>query len=225
MASQSNKRRQPRQSRSRVTVDAILDSVSHVLARGSTADDVTTTRIAEVAGVSVGTLYQYFGSKEEIFYALHDREHERTNEKLRAALTSSRPASVGELTAVLLDTLIATRADDPELYHLLLHKVPRRPNANAEAKKMTAMFIDVLERFEGEFYPGTDRVRFVFALGHMIQGLANGVALHRPDGLSFDEARDEAWVAIRAYLSVYGPPGPHRETSGPESISGPESPE
>src|SRR5688572_30338767 len=68
-------RKPPQQSRSRVTVSTILDAAVRVMDREG-PDAATTTRIAEVAGVSVGTLYQYFGNRDSILDALQDREFE-----------------------------------------------------------------------------------------------------------------------------------------------------
>ena len=66
-------RRRAKQGRSQATVDAILEASARVLMRHEYAAS-TTNRIAEVAGVSVGTLYQYFRNKDEVFDALILRE-------------------------------------------------------------------------------------------------------------------------------------------------------
>ena len=58
-------RKEPRQARSQVTVTAILEATIRILEREG-MDAATTTRIAEVAGVSVGTLYQYFAHRDAI---------------------------------------------------------------------------------------------------------------------------------------------------------------
>src|SRR6201746_2939050 len=65
-------RRAPRQRRARHTVDAVLDAVARVVKREGLAR-VPTNRIAEAAGVSVGSIYQYFADKRAIFQALRDR--------------------------------------------------------------------------------------------------------------------------------------------------------
>jgi len=61
--------RKPAQSRSRQSFAAIVEASAHVLEEQG-YKGATTNRIAERAGVSVGTLYQYFRSKDEIFTAL-----------------------------------------------------------------------------------------------------------------------------------------------------------
>src|SRR5437773_55844 len=65
-------RREPRQKRARQTVEIVLDAVVEVLKRDGVSA-VTTNRIAEVAGVSIGSVYQYFPDKQAIFMALHAR--------------------------------------------------------------------------------------------------------------------------------------------------------
>jgi len=65
-------RRAPVQERSQLTVEAILDTVIKLLKRRG-ASSITTNRIAEAAGVSIGSLYQYFPNKRAIFVALHER--------------------------------------------------------------------------------------------------------------------------------------------------------
>ena len=59
-------RKDPKQERSKTTVDAIFGAVTHILNRDG-AEHLTTNKIAEVAGVSVGSLYQYFKNKESIY--------------------------------------------------------------------------------------------------------------------------------------------------------------
>ena len=66
-------RRTPSQARSRKAVEAIVEASAQVLQRRG-YQGATTNRIAERAGVSVGTLYQYFNNKDEIFSALIERE-------------------------------------------------------------------------------------------------------------------------------------------------------
>ncbi len=67
------RRRKPSQARSRRAVESIIEAAAQVLERRG-YQGATTNRIAERAGVSVGTLYQYFNNKDEIFNALIERE-------------------------------------------------------------------------------------------------------------------------------------------------------
>jgi AcrR family transcriptional regulator len=68
-----NQRRSPMQARSRATYDAILEAASQILERGG-ADALNTNDVAERAGVSIGTLYQYFPDKHAILLAAAKRD-------------------------------------------------------------------------------------------------------------------------------------------------------
>jgi len=61
--------RKPRQNRSKVTVDTIIEAGFIAVAANGTSG-TTTRHIADIAGVSVGSLYEYFKNKEEIYDAM-----------------------------------------------------------------------------------------------------------------------------------------------------------
>src|ERR1700742_2967791 len=84
-SSKKTRRRQPQQGRARQTVEAVLDAVIKILKREG-FQAVTTNRIAEVAGVSIGSVYQYFPDKRAIFVALHERHVEEIDRLVTSAL-------------------------------------------------------------------------------------------------------------------------------------------
>lgn len=93
-------RRSPRQQRARSTVDAILEAATRILEAG---EAFTTNHVAERAGVSVGTLYQYFPDKAAILHALGARERRAmahaTRESIAAGVEPARAAIRAQLTA------------------------------------------------------------------------------------------------------------------------------
>ena len=83
-------RKQPRQARSLATVEAILEAAARVLAeRGYAATN--TNLVAERAGVSVGSLYQYFPNKDSLITALHERHAAQMYAAIAAVLAAERP--------------------------------------------------------------------------------------------------------------------------------------
>lgn len=75
------KRRKPRQARAQATVEAILEATFQLLeADGLT--NLTTNHIAERAGVSIGTLYQYFSDRDAILLALSQRQSDSVRKKI-----------------------------------------------------------------------------------------------------------------------------------------------
>ena len=75
-AAPKSPRKKPHQAHAQASVSAILEAAIRVFEREG-PDAATTTRVAEVAGVSVGTLYQYFADRQAIVDALQEREFER----------------------------------------------------------------------------------------------------------------------------------------------------
>jgi len=111
-------RKPPQQSRSKVTVSSILDAAVRVLDREG-ADAATTTRIAEVAGVSVGTLYQYFGNRDSILDALQDREFDRATRFMTDVL-GEISGTAEQIARRVIEGLLELYAACPALHRLLV---------------------------------------------------------------------------------------------------------
>jgi AcrR family transcriptional regulator len=111
-------RKWPQQARSRATVTAILDAATRILNRES-AEAATTTRIAEVAGISIGTLYQYFSHRDAILDALQDREFERATEMMQRVLAVGAYGSARDVARGVVEGLIKLHNDAPGVHRLL----------------------------------------------------------------------------------------------------------
>jgi AcrR family transcriptional regulator len=112
-------RKKPRQARSQVTVSAILDATIRILDRES-LDAATTTRIAEVAGVSVGSLYHYFPHRDAILDALQDREFDRALTHMQSVLSRENLETAPRKTVELVVRgLSALYAASPALHRVL----------------------------------------------------------------------------------------------------------
>ena len=99
-------RKIPRQARSAATVDAIFQATIQVLLKEG-APRLTTTRVAERAGVSVGTMYQYFPHKKALLYAVLQQHLETVAEAMEAACA----CYAGQPLAVISDGLVAAYLD------------------------------------------------------------------------------------------------------------------
>src|SRR6202035_1641243 len=85
---QISSRKRPKQARSTELVSTILEAAAQVLAKEG-APRFTTARVAERAGVSVGSIYQYFPNKAAILFRLQSDEWRRTFELLRGILENA----------------------------------------------------------------------------------------------------------------------------------------
>jgi AcrR family transcriptional regulator len=124
-------RRRPSQRRSQVTVTAILDAAARVFEeRGFDAG--TTNRVAERAGVSIGSLYEYFPNKDALVVALVERELERDRGKLLAILdpAATRRGLAAQLRA-FVEALVELHAQRPALHRIVLDQAEHPPAAHA----------------------------------------------------------------------------------------------
>ena len=119
----------PRQARAQVTVDAILEATIRILDQES-LDAATTTRIAEVAGVSVGTLYHHFADRDAILNALQEREFERALALMAGVLSSENlERAPREMVERVVQGLATLYAASPALHRVLTIEGLRVVNA------------------------------------------------------------------------------------------------
>src|SRR5579864_7422098 len=98
-------RNKPRQERSGATVDAILQATARVLRRDG-YDKLSTNRVAVEAGVSIGSLYQYFPNKEALVAALIDKHRNAMMSVFYERMAEVRGAGVAVAARVLVQALV-----------------------------------------------------------------------------------------------------------------------
>jgi AcrR family transcriptional regulator len=196
----SSGRRKPTQRRARQTVDAILDAVVRVLKREGFGA-VTTNRVAEVAGVSIGSVYQYFPDKGAIFVALHQRHIEEIDRVVQVTLVEHAASSLNVLITAMIEAMIEAHRSDPELYELLFTEVPHRADGTRDfAVRLHGAFRLAISSRAYELKKGVDIDKLVFVVAHMVESLSHGALFRRPPGLSLEDAKTEAVRAVLAYL-------------------------
>lgn len=195
-------RRRPQQRRARQTVEAVLDAVVRILKREGYGA-VTTNRVAEVAGVSIGSVYQYFPDKQAIFVALHQRHIEEIDRVMLAAMVKHSRSSLEELIRGLIEAMVEAHAGDPELYEAMAFEVPHRADGTRDfAVRLHGAFRMALAARERELRKGIDLDGAAFIVTHMVESLSHGAVLRRPKGVSLTQAKDEAVRAVMAYLKM-----------------------
>jgi len=193
-------RRRPKQRRAHQTVDAVLDAVVRVLKREG-FNAITTNRIAEVAGVSIGSVYQYFPDKRAIFVALHQRHVDQIDRMVETKLIEHAASSLDDLVRAMVEGMIEAHATDPELYELLLTEVPHRADGTRDfAVRLHGAFRLAISSRGHDLKRRRDLDKIVFMVTHMVEALSHGAVLRRPAGLSLEEAKEEVVRAVLAYL-------------------------
>jgi AcrR family transcriptional regulator len=193
-------RRQPKQRRARQTVEAVLDAVVGILKREG-VKAITTNRVAEVAGVSIGSVYQYFPDKRAVFVALHERHIKQIDRMVESKLFEHAESSLDNLIRAMVEAMIDAHEPDPELYELLTTEVPHRAEGTRDfTVRLHGAFRLAISSRAHELKPHRDLDKVVFVVTHMVDSLAHGAVLRRPPRLSLAAAKEEAVRAILAYL-------------------------
>jgi AcrR family transcriptional regulator len=193
-------RRRPKQRRARQTVDAVLDSVVRILKREG-VDAVTTNRIAEVAGVSIGSVYQYFPDKRAIFVALHQRHVDQIDRIVESTLVDHAASSLDDFVRAMIEAMVEAHTADPEIHELLMSQVPHRADGSRDfAVRLHGVFRLAIASRSRQLRNRRDLDKIVFVVTHMVDFLSHGAVLRRPPGLSLADAKEEAVRAVLAYL-------------------------
>lgn len=120
-------RKRPTQARAKETVRCILDAAAQIMGREG-EEHLTTNRIAERAGCSIGTLYQYFQDREAIQLALIDRERKAIEVRIQTALLEIKPGALEDTIRQIVRILIESFRVKWRSRRLLALKILQRAN-------------------------------------------------------------------------------------------------
>ncbi|WP_353191085.1 TetR/AcrR family transcriptional regulator [Pandoraea pnomenusa] len=157
-------RKTPQQARSRVTIDAIFEAALQVLLLDG-GRQLTTTRVAERAGVSVGTLYQYFQNKQVLLYAVLGRHIDRIVCTVQTTCLASHGQPLEVMAQSLAKAYVGAKMTDIEeaqaLYRLSEDLDGREVFADASSR-MHAAVVDMLRTARNARFDDPETVGFVF---------------------------------------------------------------
>lgn len=191
-------RKSPRQARSRATIDAILDAAARILGeRGWTG--LTTNAAAEVAGVSIGSLYQYFPNKLALVEAVRERHLNEVLAVLHAAADDK--ITRAHRIAALADGMIAVHSRYPAAYRVLLEESPRGEDSRGAYDSFE---IECRKGYEAIFKVNSRRAADARIGAQVLAGTAAG-AVHeaaRQGTLALPVFREEFIALIESYLST-----------------------
>ncbi|WP_129649557.1 TetR/AcrR family transcriptional regulator [Peristeroidobacter agariperforans] len=197
-------RKHASQDRSRATVDALVGATARILVREG-FDKASTNRIAEAAGVSVGSLYQYFPSKESLVVAVILRHQEELMQIARGALAEVASLPIPKAVRRLVTVAIEAHRVDPKLHRVLAEQLPRTgrlENIEVFNREFYTLFKGYLEAHREELRTlDLDMAAYVCVTS--IEALTHNAVLHRSDMISdevVDRLVDEATRLIVKYL-------------------------
>lgn len=197
-------RKLPRQARSEATVKAILQAAAQVFERHGYAA-ATTNRIAQRAGVSIGTLYQYFPNKDAILVALvHQHLAESTAALQPHLLRLKSGAGFEDVLPDIVSAMVAMHALAPGLHRVLFEETQLPATLRAEIDELEDQLTDLAAQAlanDPSTAPTDPRLAARIVVG-VIEGLTHRLVLRPPPGVSPDAIAREITELVRAYLEI-----------------------
>jgi AcrR family transcriptional regulator len=193
-------RKAPAQERSRQLVRTILDATARLLEERGYAG-LTTRHVAERAGVSVGSLYQYFPNKESMVHALFV-EHLEQAAALRPAVLARPDLPLDERIRRVVDWFFAAHAASPALHRALTEAaIPvlgvARIRALEHAFHQTVH--EALRPYAAEI-GREDLALAAFVVAQTLEGLTHSAVVHHPEQLGGERLRREVSDLLLGYL-------------------------
>ena len=138
--------RKPLQARSKATVDTIIEAAAQILARQGW-QGLNTNRIAAVAGVSIGSVYEYFANKEAVLDAIID-QHLTEGEQLlgNASIKAEISIQPKGLIKLIVQSYIALHQQNPRLHRVLSAEVPLRRQHRERISALRKTAIDFVSK-------------------------------------------------------------------------------
>ncbi|WP_224371010.1 TetR/AcrR family transcriptional regulator [Hyalangium versicolor] len=194
-------RRKPRQSRAQATCDVILTATARVLIKDG-YEAASTNRIAQEAGVSIGSLYQYYPSKEGLVLAVLERYHAQGVAGVEAELVRLAEEPLPVVIKALVRHVLATKAENPQLHRMLVEQLPRlRQHSQVDpyTQRLFRLLRAFLEPRAREIRPSNLDMA-VFVLVHAVEALTHAAVTDRPEYLNSEAFADELSELALNYL-------------------------
>jgi AcrR family transcriptional regulator len=209
LSNPSSERRRPKQARASFALDSILEAAARTLeVHGKSG--LTTQRVADTAGFSIGALYQYFPNKEGLVEALARRELDRLTELMSNALADPAPFGTGINARRMIRAVAGFIGDRPRLYGVLRAEWSEAAPDSPMGEGMQRYFKLISGTLQNENPElgrriAAEEARFV--LFRAISGVLLATALERPEYLGTRAFEDEMVRLILGFASHDLPPG------------------
>jgi len=204
-------RKNASQDRSKATVDALLAATTRVLVKEG-YDHASTNKIADAAGVSIGSLYQYFPSKEALVAGVIERHIDGMLEVVRASAARVALMPIREAALELVGVMIEAHRINPKLHRVLVEQIPRIGNMehiDRVDEECVALVRVYLEGHRDEL--GIEDLDLAaFLAVSTVEALTHIAVLRRPELLSDARYVDEVANLVVRYLR--GDKLPNQET-------------
>jgi AcrR family transcriptional regulator len=195
-----NPRKLPRQERSRVTVEAILQATAHILTEKG-YEQTNTNLVAELAGVSIGSLYQYFPNKESLMVALMEQHSHEIAELVESKLNHLFDDPPEIAIPELVKAVIAVHGINPRLHQVLSEEIPRseRLKMHQTDDRIAKLLQEYLKRWRDRLQPQNIEMT-VFILSRTVESLCHSAVIEHPQFMKDGKFEQEVSDLILSYL-------------------------
>lgn len=195
-------KKQPLQERSKYTVEVIKEAATHIL-REEGCEHFTTNRVAEKAGVSIGSLYQYFPSKEVLIAEVKREHFKALRELFRKAYADSSECSLPVITKALIGASIEAHRLDPELHQVLSGDFSdfEVRESDKSDNSISSFLEEVLERHKEELRDNIDIQLASHLIYTVVETVIHDTVIHKPHLLENNTMTEELFYLVMAYLS------------------------
>lgn len=199
-------RKKPTQARAQDTVESILRATAHIL-RTSGWDACNTNAVAKRAGVSIGSLYQYFPSKEALVAALAEEHATKGLGVLMEAVSAAPRGTLGfqETVRHYIRAMVALHAVDPRLHRVLVEQVPRLKGGLDVVRRVStqsAVLVRSWLETQRKHIRHVDLDVATFMLVTAVESVAHLQVLDRPAQLDEESLVEELSRLVLGYLGA-----------------------
>ena len=194
-------RKIPQQARSQAMVETILLAAARVLAaQGYTRTN--TNLVAETAGISVGSLYQYFPNKDALIAALHERHSQQMLAVVNQVTAQTLATTLKEAIASLVHAILQAHLVEPELHRVLETEFSfydQRYDDNPADQAILHRIRALLEQHQSELIPQNLDLA-TYMVMKIMESLVHAAVIERPHHLSLAEMEAAIVSVITGYL-------------------------
>lgn len=192
-------RRRPRQARSREKVELILEATVQILDQEG-LQALTTNRIADVAGISIGTLYQYFRDKQQVLDELARREGEQLTADLLAILKAPDVCSPDDRLRRIIRALLGAFGGRHRARRIVLEQTIARGRNPLITPGHVSAFLSSARLQDTEGRPMTLTPMAAFVLTRSVMGSIGSALSHDERWLASPEFEDNLFALVRGFL-------------------------
>jgi AcrR family transcriptional regulator len=183
-------------------VRVLLTATARVLIKWG-YDGASTNRIAQAAGVSVGSVYQYFPSKDALVAALIDGHVEQRMNLFRHSLAALNDPDLRSGVRAIIEAMLAAHSHDPQLHAVLSEQVPKvgRMKRMYEIDREAAQLI--VEKLTGRrprLHPKNLELA-AFMIVHGVEGIIHAFLVDKPAQFESADVASELTSLVANYLA------------------------